>query len=300
MDENEDLHEFGGPWTIIKIEILKKYLSAYTTALKQQPSPHNPFQLIYIDAFAGAGKYKTKRKPAAEKLFDTNAEDEDRIKIGSARAALEIQNPFHEYFFSDTSERNIEHLHQLKNEFSALADRIHIQKADAGEAILEICTRTNWRMKRAVLFLDPFKIDVSWSTIELIASTNAIDLWLLFPISAVNRMLTKNGVLSPQWEAKLIDVFGTDSWKKSFYTRSGQMDIFSLIPENKKKKTADFEAIKKYTIERLKTVFPGVAPNPRVLTNKTNSPLFVLFFAVSNERGKATALKIANHILNNT
>ena len=43
---------FGGPWTEQKLEILRRYLDAYTTALKGQG-----FQLIYIDAFAGAGAW---------------------------------------------------------------------------------------------------------------------------------------------------------------------------------------------------------------------------------------------------
>lgn len=300
MDEDQDFHEFGGPWTAIKIEILNKYLSAYTTALRYQPSRDNPFELIYIDAFAGAGNYKIRQKPSAEKLFETENYDDRKIKIGSARAALQIKYPFDEYFFSDTCIHNIAHLHGLKSEFTELADRIHIQNADAGKAIRDICSRTNWRMKRAVLFLDPFNLEISWPTIEIVAETKAIDMWFLFPISAVNRMLVKNGVIDRSWELKLNDVFGTDSWKKHFYKASGQMSIFSMLPEDKKKKITDFEGIKKYTINRLKVVFAGVAPNPRVLKNQKNSPLFVLFFAVSNDRGKKTALKIANYILNNT
>ena len=41
---------FGGPWTQEKLEILRRYLNAYTDVLKKQP-----FKLTYVDAFAGAG-----------------------------------------------------------------------------------------------------------------------------------------------------------------------------------------------------------------------------------------------------
>ncbi len=41
---------FGGSWTKEKLDILQRYLNAYTTALKNQP-----FRLWYIDAFAGTG-----------------------------------------------------------------------------------------------------------------------------------------------------------------------------------------------------------------------------------------------------
>ena len=45
---------FGGSWTQEKLNILRGYLDAYTTALKDQP-----FKLIYIDAFAGSGNLDT-------------------------------------------------------------------------------------------------------------------------------------------------------------------------------------------------------------------------------------------------
>ena len=41
---------YGGSWTGKKLEILARYLDAYTRALKNQP-----FKLLYIDAFAGTG-----------------------------------------------------------------------------------------------------------------------------------------------------------------------------------------------------------------------------------------------------
>jgi len=45
--------KFGGPWTVEKLNILSDYLAFYTTALKSMP-----FDLIYIDAFAGTGRIK--------------------------------------------------------------------------------------------------------------------------------------------------------------------------------------------------------------------------------------------------
>ena len=46
---------FGGRWTIDKLEILRRYLKEYTTVLKENPSKERPFNLIYVDAFAGEG-----------------------------------------------------------------------------------------------------------------------------------------------------------------------------------------------------------------------------------------------------
>ena len=41
---------YGGRWALEKLEVISAYLDAHTTALKYQP-----FQLIYVDAFAESG-----------------------------------------------------------------------------------------------------------------------------------------------------------------------------------------------------------------------------------------------------
>jgi len=49
----------------------------------------------------------------------------------------------------------------------------------------------------------------------------------------------------------------------------------------------------------LRTIFPAVADNPRVLANSRNMPLFLLCFAAGNPapRAKEIALRIAQYIL---
>ncbi len=56
------------------------------------------------------------------------------------------------------------------------------------------------------------------------------------------------------------------------------------------------ETIGRYFNNRLKDVFAGVA-EPGVLRNSSNNPLYLLCFAVGNERGKEIALRIAKHLL---
>ena len=48
-------------------------------------------------------------------------------------------------------------------------------------------------------FLDPFGASVEWSVIEAIAATKAVDLWILFPYHAVNRMLVNDSKPSKAW-----------------------------------------------------------------------------------------------------
>jgi hypothetical protein len=48
-------HRFGGSWTEIKLNAVSDYLNFYTPLLNAKPSPANPFETWYVDAFAGTG-----------------------------------------------------------------------------------------------------------------------------------------------------------------------------------------------------------------------------------------------------
>ena len=84
-------HRFGGPWTVKKLEVLKAYLSAYAHVLKNQP-----FNRIYIDAFAGTGDRAATRQETAMLM---EIPELDEITKGSARLALEIDPPFDRYIY---------------------------------------------------------------------------------------------------------------------------------------------------------------------------------------------------------
>jgi three-Cys-motif partner protein len=111
---------FGGPWTEIKLEILRKYLHFYTTALQSQR-----FELLYIDAFAGTGS-RTSLIPSAPIL----EQEEQKITLdGSARIALTLEQPFDRYLFIEKKAKRIKKLEQIRSEFP---DKyIKIENADA-------------------------------------------------------------------------------------------------------------------------------------------------------------------------
>ena len=58
---------------------------------------------------------------------------------------------------------------------------MEILNEDANTAVQRICASTNWHNNRAVLFLDPYGMQVSWETLAAVAATKAIDLWMLYP-----------------------------------------------------------------------------------------------------------------------
>jgi three-Cys-motif partner protein len=287
-------HSFGGDWTATKLEILRRYLAAYTTALKKQP-----FTTAYIDAFAGTG-YRALRPTDTEKslLFPDLAEEAPQgLLEGSARLALEVEPRFDRYIFIEKDRERCEQLVELKKEFPDLAADIKVQLGEANEVIQELCKK-KWKNHRAVLFLDPYGMQVEWTTIEKIAHTGAIDLWLLFPLGiGVNRLLPRSGEVPEGWRNRLDRFLGSDDWYRAFYQVETKTNLFG--EEETTVVKAGVETIGKYFVDRLKSVFPGVAPKPKILMNSTNCPLYLFCFAVSNPNPKAwgIALDIANHIL---
>lgn len=288
-------HEFGGDWTERKLEKIRKYLPAYMKIL----STKKGLTTGYIDAFAGTG-YRTLRDtcPGEPGLFDSfEAPDIERYRKGSARIALQTDPPFDRYIFIEKDKAKCAALENLKRDFPGLAERIEIKNLDANKCIRSMCSpNKNWKTHRAVMFLDPFGMQVEWSSISLIASTRAIDLWYLFPIGSVNRLLANNGCLYRGFAECLDRALGTPDWRERFYMRKREVTLFG-DDTAEMEKDASFEAIGGYIIERLKTIFPGVADSPYILRNSKNSPLFMLCFAVGNPRAIAPALNIAQDLM---
>ena len=138
-------HQFGGSWTVEKLDALRAYLNGYAQALKKQT-----FNRLYIDAFAGTGDRSAKRQETAT-LMDMP--DLDEMTKGSARIALEVEPPFTRYIYIEKRQRRSSALEHLKSEFPNRT--IDILNKDANSAVQQICRDTDWRFNRAVLFLDP-------------------------------------------------------------------------------------------------------------------------------------------------
>lgn len=289
---------FGGDWTQEKLERVRKYLQAYTTIFARN-SQARKLKAIYVDAFAGSG-YRTSSCPESLTLglFPELVEADARAFVkGSARIALEVDPPFKKYLFIEKDQDYAQELQKLRQEFPDKAALIEIVESDANTYLKKWCTTMDRDTTRAVVFLDPYGMQVDWTVISAIADTRSIDLWILFPIGmAVNRLLTTGGPPPEEWRQALTRIFGTNEWQQAFYGTERYPDLFGdeVIQQVK---LADFEKIGRFFVERLKTVFAGVADNPLPLMNSRNNPLYLLCFASGNPKGAPTAIKIANDIL---
>jgi three-Cys-motif partner protein len=292
MTKNDKtLQLFGGDWTEEKLAILKAYLHAYNTVLKNQT-----FTRIYVDAFAGTG-YRVQRQNQFQ-MPDIFAESNDlesqALLKGSAKLALETEPPFHRFVFVETDVDKVRELQELKAKHPEKADQIDIVCADANEFLQDYCAKQDWRQHRAMLFLDPFATEVVWTTVQAVAATKAMDVWILFPLMAVNRLLAKDA--SKSFRKRLDAIFGTTEWFERFYRTTKEGDIFGQSLETVRK-ACDFKGIGNFYAERLRAIFAGVAAQSRVWNNSRGSPLFQFFFAAGNPKGAPIAVRIVNDIL---
>ena len=281
-------HSFGGLWTQKKLLILEQYLDFYATAMKKQP-----FTLHYVDAFAGTGSHDPEEdaKTQAALLPAESLE-------GSVTKALEVIPAFDHYHFNDINQEHISALKEVKNQNPD--KKITITELDANEFVPKFCQSLTYN-DRAVLFLDPYSTQLDWITLNSVASSKKVDLWLLFPISIILRMTPKeNAKVRPEWAQTITRLLGTPEWENALYKPTELNQSMGLFDEPEKQnhlERININELQKWVTSRLQELFPYVAkPVPLKDNGKT---LFLFFFAVSNPNKAAWGLanKAASHII---
>lgn len=284
---------FGGIWTEQKLQILSKYLTEYRKIFEKNPRA-SFYQITYLDAFAGTGTIPRRRRSQFVSLLPELEMANEEFRKGSARRALEIEPPFHHYLFIEKHTGRCNELSAIASEFPNR--KISIVNSDANEALLQWCRDLDCLKERAVVFMDPFGASVRWSTVQAIAETRSVDLWILFPCAAINRLLPSRRKPPRSWSQRLTSVFGTDKWEDSFYTVSSHE---SLLPAGTSvkhvRKNVDHTEITAFFVARMRDAFAAVA-DPAFLYN-SKGPLFSLIFAAGNAKGAGPGLRIANHLL---
>lgn len=270
-------HEFGSLSTSLKLSMVQGYLQSYATLMQGKG-----FDLWYVDAFAGTGEV-TKRIAAEETLVGPIPETVERRK-GSAQIAIEIEPPFDRLVFMEQKPKHVEALEALKAKYP---DRdIAVHKGDANTLLKLAEGWDGWKRTRAVVFLDPYGLQVDWATLEALAHTEAMDIWYLVSLSGLYRQATKDpsGICEVK-RASLTRFLGTDEWETAWYRSDIQPNLFGN-DEVETRRTSDLGDLEKFVAERFRTIFPRVA-GPKRLYNDQGAPMFSLYFLMANPSRKA-------------
>jgi three-Cys-motif partner protein len=264
--------EFGGAWTQHKLEALGKYRRAYTTIFKKNPRARY-YSISYVDAFAGTGTLQRPELGGFAELLPELLENEEQYRKGSVRRALEVEPSFDKYVFIERSANKCAELRAIAAEFSSR--QITILNEDANTAMLKWCKGLNSQRERAVVFLDPFGASVNWNVIAALGKTGAVDLWVLFPYSAINRMLVRTSKPPKAWADRLTEVFGTPGWEQAFYSETEWPSLLdSTQTITSVRKSADYHVISNFFVKQLQREFVAVS-EPLPLHNSNGVLLFM-------------------------
>jgi three-Cys-motif partner protein len=242
-----------GQWSEVKLEILEKYASAYSTILTKNKLRHS-----YIDGFAGAGQHISKAT--------------SEVIPGSPLRALSVQPPFDRYYLIDLDEERVGGLKQL------VGDRKNVEvfQGDCNEILLsKVFPQVRYdQYRRGLCILDPYGLHLDWKVIAEAGAMKSIDLFLNFPVMDMNMNALPQDPASadPGQVARMTRFWGDDSWRKAMYTT--KTTLFGT-PEKESNEILVDEFRK-----RLKKVgnFSRV-PEPMPMRNSKGAVVYYLFFA---------------------
>lgn len=285
----EPSDEWGGIWTDKKLDAFSKYVWSYLSIMKNYPF----WKTIYFDGFAGTG---SRKKQKSELFTQLKLTDEDeRVYKSSAERVLSIKDDleFSFYYFIDTNKKAIKKLElKLKSSPSSEGKTLVFREGDSNKWLLELAATLKTGKYAALVFLDPFGMQINWNSIENLKGTRS-DIWILVPTGViVNRLLDKKGEL--KFLAKLESFFGLNEnqIREEFYETEVQETLFGKT-EITRKVLKPIEKIANLYLKRLNTIWDYTIEKPLRLDNNHGFPIFHFAFASNNK----TAVKIANQII---
>jgi three-Cys-motif partner protein len=262
-------YEDIGPWSEIKLEIIKKYSQAYSQILSTQQVP---LKHVYIDAFAGAGTHISRKT--------------GETVPGSPQNALYVLPPFKKYYFIDIKKLKIRELEKISQD----RKDVFIYHGDCNRILIEdILPKIRYEdYYRALCLLDPYGLHLEWEVIKKASDMKTIEIFLNFPLFDINRnVLWCDPEKTDKKNIERMNRFwGDNSWREEAYQT--QYGLF----EDKDIKKHNY-AITKAFQKRLKEIgdFKFVI-DPLPMKNSRNAVIYYLFFATHNQTGANIARDI--------
>ena len=258
-----------GYWSEIKLEIIRKYASAYSKILARQSFIKKH---LYIDAFAGAGTHISK---------------ETREMVpGSPLNAVQVEPPFSELHLIDVDGSRAQELQRL----TTGDQRVHVYEGDCNDILLrDVFPRCKWEdYRRALCVLDPYKLNVDWRVLAAAGSAKTIEVFYNFMImdANMNVFLRDPGKVTAAQAARMEAVWGDASWRDLVYRKTP-----TLFGDRDEKLSND--EIAEAFRERLEKI-AGFAyvPKPIPMRNLNGAVIYYLYFATP----KAVAADIVDDV----
>jgi len=252
-----------GPWSELKLEILREYAGPYSKILA-----NNGFHHGYIDAFSGPGLHIRKG-------------DGTEVQ-GSPLVALNVEPKFDEYHFIDLDGEKIEH---LRGQVGG-RNGVEFYTGDSNQVLREkfLPRFTFEKRTRALCLLDPYKLTLDWSVLTMAGKSRAVEVFVNFPVMHMNRNCKKQqlGEIMPGELRAMDNFWGDRSWHAAMFQPSGQGLLFG---GDELVKQENQDLVDAYC-SRLREIagFEFVA-RPFAMRNSRGAVVYYLIFASPNKTG---------------
>lgn len=254
-----------GPWSEVKLDILRQYASPYSTILKAKNFYH-----LYIDAYAAGGSH----------ISRTTRE----VIPGSPLIALETEPPFDEYHFIDADRGRVDQLRRL----TADRSNVHVHAGDCNEILLrDVFPRCRWEdRRRALCLLDPYNIDLRWEVIATAGRMKTVEVFVNFMVMDMNMnvLLRDPAKAEPSQVARMDRFWGDGSWRDVAYEPNPQGNLFT-VSEHIKVDDANEKMSEAYRQRLIDVGGFAYAPEPVRFVNSLGFTIYYLFFASPNHTG---------------
>lgn len=283
-----DEHWFGGGWTEVKLDAISAYSKFFTGALGGK------FDVWYVDPFAGTGSRYSEEEVGG--IFEGEPVSTiERRYPGSAARALIVDPPFHHLRFGDTKRQHIQALEELA---ALYPDRdVKVIKQDANEFVQAMFGHSFWsdpngrgKGSRALVFLDPYGLEVKWSTLQALANCQKADVWFLANLKAAVQQLSHNHAKIDDGKRRALgEYFDTDKWEEQFYRDAEAGGGLLGIMEDRKERSASKAEIAAFHRQQLEGLFKYVSP-PLPLAVGSVDDYFLLYCMSNNPSDRARGL----------
>lgn len=203
-----------GPWSEVKLDILREYAVPYSTILTAKHFHHH-----YIDAFAAGGSHISRKTGA--------------VVSGSVKIALSTQPPFDEYHFIDANPDRVRSLRAL----SAGRPNVNVHLGDCNTVLLrDVFPKMLYEdRRRALCLLDPYNIDLSWDVVAKAGEMKSVEIFLNFMVMDMNMnvLLQQPAKAEASQIARMDRFWGDRSWRQVTYEPSPQTNLFGASEEIK-------------------------------------------------------------------
>jgi three-Cys-motif partner protein len=255
-----------GPWSEIKYKLLGGYCDIFTTGMKNLWD-----ELVYIDLFAGAGFARIKNT--------------SKIRMSSPLISLSVNHKFSKYIFCEQDEKCFNALTLRVGRLFPEAN-VEFILGDSNEKIEEIIKKIPAHSKNEKVlrfcFVDPFSLNLRFSTIEKLSKVGKIDFLILLALHMDGNRNLFNYI--SENSTKVDEFLGDSGWREPF--RKGLISSRDFI-----KYLAE-----KYDQNMQKLTYKEPVRKHLVKIDDINVPLYYLGFYSKHERGNDFYKKVEKYL----